>query len=84
MPDFYLAIENDIDDIALGLRVLDSKARDVRGAVEQRQALSLQRAATDLARFAGQLGALADGLAARTGAKLRAQAEAQEDPAGAS
>lgn len=83
MPDFYLAIENDIDDIALGLRVLDSKARDARGAVEQRQALSLQRAATDLSRLAGQLGALADGLAARTGAKIRAQADAQEDHAGA-
>lgn len=82
MPDFYVAIESDLDDIALGLRVLGSKARDAHGAAERRQALSLQHAATDLARLAGQLGTLAHGLATRTGAKIRAQADAQEDHAG--
>jgi len=79
MPDFYLAIESDLDDIALGLRVLDCKARDMRGAVEHRQALSLQHAAADLARLAEQLGTLAQGLAARAGAKTRAQADDRED-----
>jgi hypothetical protein len=83
MPDFYVAIEPDIDDIALGLRVLDAKVRDVRGAVDQRQTLSLQRAAADLARLAGQLGALADGLASRAGARIKAQADTREDQAGA-
>jgi hypothetical protein len=83
MPDFYLAIESDLNDIALGLRVLDAKAREVRGAFELRQTLSLQRAATDLARLSAQLGALADGLAGHAGAKLRAQASAPEDQAGA-
>jgi hypothetical protein len=84
MADFYIAIESDIDDIMLGLRVLDAKVRDVRGAVDQRQMLSLQRASTDLARLAGQLGALAEGLASRAGKKIRAQTDAQEDHAGAS
>jgi hypothetical protein len=84
MPDFYFAIESDLDDIALGLRVLDSKARDMRGAVEHRQALSLQCAATDLARLAGQLSALAAGLAEQAGAKIGAHADAQEDGASAS
>jgi hypothetical protein len=78
MPDFYAAIESDLDDIALGLRVLDAKARDMRGAFDARQTLTLKRAATDLTRLAGQLGALSDGLAARANVKLRAQQDAIE------
>jgi hypothetical protein len=73
MSDFYAAIENDIDDITLGLRVLDAKAREIRGAFDARQTLTLHRATNDLVRLTEQLEALSDGLAAKAHARLRAQ-----------
>lgn len=65
MADFYAAIEPDIDDIELGLRVADSKFRELRAAFDHKQAAPLQRAAHDMARLANQIGSLADLLSHR-------------------
>lgn len=78
MPDLYSAMETDIDDIALGLRVLDAKAREMRSAFDARQTLLLHRAANDVARLTEQLEALSDGLAAQARARLHAHQGARE------
>lgn len=58
-PEFYAAIRYEFDEIVMGMNVLLTKARDLTGAYQHRQTVSLSIAAGDMATVSGQISNLA-------------------------
>lgn len=65
LPDFFTGTRFEVDEIVLGMNVLNVKTRDLKGSSTHRQAVSLKLAADDIAKVAGQIQILAAHLATK-------------------
>lgn len=57
-PELYTGLHLEMDEIALGMNVLQRHARNLRECFDAKQTVSLALAAADIAKVAGQISTL--------------------------
>lgn len=58
-PELYTGLAFEMEEIALGMNVLQRHARDLRGSFDAKQTVSLAVQAAELSKVAGQISTLA-------------------------
>lgn len=57
--NFFYAVSFEVEELVIGLNVITRKMRDLRGAFDSKQPVSLALAANDIATISGQVSILA-------------------------
>lgn len=58
-PDLFSGLRFELEEIIMGMNVLNAKVRDLNGSFDHRQTVSAKLAADDIGKVAGQVSTLA-------------------------
>lgn len=75
-PELYTGLALEMDEIALGMNVLNRHARNLRECFDAKQTVSLALAAADIAKVSNQISVLSAHMAKMAGANINRRSRA--------